>query len=98
MKKTLYLRINSSGKYWKARYVKSRKAWRHWHYQPCVDESTGKVYETSPKSFQPWAWISEEDMELRLKYNRVLKNKPTKAMVMKAGWFGKEGTEWAASN
>ena len=98
MKKTLYLRNNSSGKYWGARFIKSRKAWRYWNYLPYVDDTTGKIYQSSPKSFQPWAWISEEDMEIRLKNNRLHKNKPTKAMELKAGWFGKDVPEWASSN
>lgn len=86
MNKLLYLRNNRRGTYWKARYIKRRKAYRITHYTP------GGEVSTSTKN--AWAYLSEEDMKVQLKYNRILKNKPSKAMVQKAGWFGNAPPSW----
>jgi hypothetical protein len=86
MKGTLYLKKNSTGLFYKARYIKSRKAYRLTWFSP-----GGEVTSSTKHS---WAYTPESTFEERLKLFRILKNKPTKAQIQKMGWFGKNPPEW----
>ena len=89
MKNIIYLKNNKTGLFWKARYIKRRKAYRRIWLTPAG--------EVTASTKQPWAYMPEEVFNERLKYNRVLKNKPTKAQVNRMGWFGKNPPAWVKS-
>jgi len=86
MKGTLYLKKSSTGKFYKARYIKSRKAYRLTWFSPGGEVASSTIHS--------WAYTPKSTFEERLKTFRILKNKPTKAQIEKVGWFGKNPPSW----